>query len=263
MRDALPRGATDTHMQVYGPGCRASPGQRPVRATVADCRETMARTGFSRAVIVQPESCGTDNASLLAALAALGPAARGVAMLPRDVSDRDLDLLAAQGVAGMRCIMRTDAPDAPSTWARIACRVAEHGWHVDVACEVEALPEQEVWLRRLPGTLVVDTGCFGHSRLPKDGPACAAVLRLLETGRVWIKLSGPDRGLEADAADSAALAAAARRLIGRAPDRCVWGSKWPHSEPDPALIAAWMPDKSTRHRVLQENPAALYGFGPG
>ena len=131
----------------------------------------MARTGFSRAVIVQPESCGTDNGCLLAALAALGPVARGVALVSATVSDRDLDLLSAQGVAGTRCFLRADEPDAPDVWARIAGRVAEHGWHVDLACDAGSLPEREVWLRRLPGTLVVDTGSLGHARLVADSAA--------------------------------------------------------------------------------------------
>jgi D-galactarolactone isomerase len=262
MRDALPQGATDTHMQVYGLGCSASPGRGAVRASVADCRDAMARTGFSRAVIVQPESCGTDNACLLAALAALGPAARGVAMLSDTVSDRDLDLLSAQGVAGMRCIIHEDA-DPPQAWAQVAARVAEHGWHVDFACDANSLPEREVWLRRLPGTLVIDTGRSGYSRQAPDSAVCAVVSRLLETGRVWIKLSGPDQALEAGAPKALGVAPVVRRMIARAPDRCVWGSNWPHADPDPAVIAAWMPDEAIRDRVLRENPAALYGFGPG
>jgi 2-pyrone-4,6-dicarboxylate lactonase len=29
-----------------------------------------------------------------------------------------------------------------------------------------------------------------------------------------------------------------------------------------SLLAHWMPDAKLRHRVLVENPAALYDFGP-
>ncbi len=261
MRDGLPKGATDTYMQVYGPGCAAAAGRGPVRASAADCREAMSRTGFSRAVIVQPESCGTDNACLLAALAALGPAARGVAMLSDTVSDRDLDLLSAQGVAGARCIVPAESPAAPHVCARLAGRMAEHGWHIDLACDALTLPEREVWLRRLACTVVIDTSRSGYARLSPDSIVCATVSRLLETGRVWIKLSGPDRELDADAPMPLGVVPTVRRTIARAPDRCVWGSNWPHAEPDPEVIAAWMPDEATRDRILRQNPAALYGFG--
>ena len=56
-----------------------------------------------------------------------------------------------------------------------------------------------------------------------------------------------------------------------APERMVWGSDWPHPseaadrKPDDAglfdLLSVWAPGESTRHRILVENPAALYGFG--
>jgi predicted TIM-barrel fold metal-dependent hydrolase len=48
----------------------------------------------------------------------------------------------------------------------------------------------------------------------------------------------------------------------------VWGSDWPHPteamKPDDAvlldLLALWVPDEATRHRILVENPEILYGF---
>ena len=57
----------------------------------------------------------------------------------------------------------------------------------------------------------------------------------------------------------------------RAPERCVWGSDWPHPgvrdpepKPDDAvlfdLLLAWAPDENVRHRILVENPAVLYDF---
>jgi predicted TIM-barrel fold metal-dependent hydrolase len=59
-------------------------------------------------------------------------------------------------------------------------------------------------------------------------------------------------------------------LAQLAPDRMVWGSDWPHptlsadSKPDAARLledlTLWIPDDSTRHRILVENPASLYGF---
>jgi predicted TIM-barrel fold metal-dependent hydrolase len=65
------------------------------------------------------------------------------------------------------------------------------------------------------------------------------------------------------------VAPLATRLIERAPDRCVWGSDWPHTnlpgpEPDDArllgLVSEWAPDAATRDKILVANPARLYGF---
>ena len=60
----------------------------------------------------------------------------------------------------------------------------------------------------------------------------------------------------------------ARAYVQGAPERCVWGSDWPHptetTKPDDAilfdLLQEWVRDEPTRHRILVENPASLYGF---
>ncbi|MBV9652932.1 MAG: amidohydrolase family protein [Acetobacteraceae bacterium] len=260
MRDALPRDATDTHMQIYGPRCPARLGLAPMRASVADCRDAMQRKGVSRAVIVQPEAYGTDDACLLSALAALGPAARGIAILPDTASNRDIELLAAQGIAGMRCILGAGASEPPGAFARTAARAAEHGWHVDVTCDAEILPGQEIWLRRLPGMLVIHLGHSDRAKLAQDNAVEAAVHRLVDTGRVWVKFTGPTAAPRAPDGCREKVLSAVRRLIASAPDRCVWGSCWPHFDADLAALDVWIPDRAMRNRVLSENPAALYGF---
>jgi D-galactarolactone isomerase len=61
----------------------------------------------------------------------------------------------------------------------------------------------------------------------------------------------------------------AKAYLKAAPERCVWGSDWPHpterDKPDDAvlfdLISAWTADEKTQHRLLVENPETLYGFG--
>jgi D-galactarolactone isomerase len=58
--------------------------------------------------------------------------------------------------------------------------------------------------------------------------------------------------------------------VAHAPERCLWGSNWPHPgrtpRPDNAtllnLVAEWAPDRATQQRILVDNPGALYGFGP-
>ncbi len=56
--------------------------------------------------------------------------------------------------------------------------------------------------------------------------------------------------------------------VKAAPERCVWGSDWPHPgsaiKPDDAvlfdLLSPWAPDEATRKRILVDNPEILYGF---
>jgi predicted TIM-barrel fold metal-dependent hydrolase len=57
-------------------------------------------------------------------------------------------------------------------------------------------------------------------------------------------------------------------LVAAAPERCVWGTDWPHPQTDPApeagvlldQLSDWVPDAASRQAVLADNPARLYGF---
>lgn len=267
-----PPGATDTHLHIYEPGYalneRAVAGPEP-NATLVEYRQEMARLGLSRAVIVQPAAYGTDNTCTLNAIAELGPAARGVAILDEAVGERELDLLSAQGIVGLRCFMLN--PGGMMTWERVqrmAPRVTEHGWHLDLQFDGAEWPEREAFVRDLPGTLVIDhIGKFLRPVEP-TGQEVAVLLRLLDTGRAWVKLSAPYETSASGPPDYADVSAIARRLVRHAPDRCLWASNWPHPSQNPRpdnkalldLLAEWTPHAETRHRILVENPGRLYGF---
>jgi 2-pyrone-4,6-dicarboxylate lactonase len=62
----------------------------------------------------------------------------------------------------------------------------------------------------------------------------------------------------------------ARLFAHHAPERMVWGSDWPHVNlegmvmPNDGdlldLMLDWVPDETTRHRILVQNPNMFYGF---
>jgi predicted TIM-barrel fold metal-dependent hydrolase len=60
----------------------------------------------------------------------------------------------------------------------------------------------------------------------------------------------------------------AKAYLKAASERMLWGSNWPHpgesKKPDDAmvfdLLSEWAPDEATRHKILVDNPEALYGF---
>jgi predicted TIM-barrel fold metal-dependent hydrolase len=99
-------------------------------------------------------------------------------------------------------------------------------------------------------------------------PAFAAIRRLVDRGRTWVKLSGAYLNTKAGPPAYADATAVARALVAAAPERLVWGSDWPHvteiRKPDTAglfdLLAEWAPDERVRRRILVDNPATLYGF---
>jgi D-galactarolactone isomerase len=96
--------------------------------------------------------------------------------------------------------------------------------------------------------------------------------RLLDTGRCWVKLSAPYSDSVAGWPDFTDVTPLAQDLIRHAPERVLWAANWPFVDlpdgpkPDPLdmlnLLAAWAPDAAARHRILVENPEAVYGFDP-
>ena len=275
-RTALPADACDCHVHVYDARFPATPDARllPPDASVDDYRLLQQRLGSNRVVLVTPSTYGIDNRCMLAGLAALGDAARGVAVLDETVSDAELHTLHALGVRGIRFNLSLGAH--PPAWSLrpMAERIAPLGWHLQLLAPPDTLLTLAPVLRDLPVALVFDH--FGRIA-PADTSRHAAhalVLDLLREGRAWVKLSGGYIVSPTHRTDDAALDALARSYLQAAPHRVVWGSDWPHATasagrhpmPDDALqvdaLARWCGDEDTLRRVLVDNPAALYGFTP-
>jgi 2-pyrone-4,6-dicarboxylate lactonase len=100
-----------------------------------------------------------------------------------------------------------------------------------------------------------------------DQPGFRALLELVVAGHAWVKLSGAYR--IDPSVGHAAAAPFARALINAAPDRCLWGTDWPHTrcELDPPddgqlldQLADWAPEDALWRAILVDNPARLYGF---
>jgi predicted TIM-barrel fold metal-dependent hydrolase len=114
---------------------------------------------------------------------------------------------------------------------------------------------------------VVIDHCGGvRAALGTDHPQFTTLLRLLDTGHVWVKTSSYRASSIGSPWDD--MAANVRALVKAAPERCVWGTDWPHTNMEArpntqellAQFLDWVPETSARQRILVENPAQLYGF---
>ena len=268
-----PPGACDTHMHFYDPRYPTAPTALmagPAWANVAAYREVQARLGLGRVVIVQPTTYGTDNGPTLDAMAAIGAAARAIAVVDRDVADAELERLTKLGCRGARFQIR---PGGAIPWEdveRIAAKVAAFGWHAQVQMNGRLFAERAAVLRRLPCEVVIDHLGLFMDPVPVDHPAFRAVLAMLDAGRCWVKLSGPYESSKAGPPDWVDVRPLARAFAKHAPERMLWASDWPHPSrkepPDDAalldLLLDWVDDDATRARILVDNPAKLYGFPP-
>ncbi len=274
MNDAngLSPGACDCHVHIYEPE-RFPLTQQIARASWRDYRNVQQRLGLERAVLVQANGYGFDNRCLLDALSQAGDAARGIAVIKPDITDEQLVELHRNGVRGVRFMLIPNAQGALGWEALepISARIAELGWVINLQVDGRLLADYEQRLRALPSALSIDhTGKFLEP-VGTDHIGFKSLLRLLDTGNVWVKVSAPYETSKTGAPHYEDVSQLARALVQIHPDRCLWASNWPHPGRDPMpddlamldLLSEWAPDSLIRWKILMDNPAQLYGFDDG
>ncbi|MFZ9234491.1 MAG: amidohydrolase family protein [Hylemonella sp.] len=275
----VPAGSCDCHAHILGPAARFPYSDErvytPPDCLLADYRAMLTALGLARAVLVQPSVYGSDNRVLLNALDAMQGAWRGVAVVEPDVSASALQEMHAAGVRGVRVNVvdvQSNKGVLPLNQLRgLAERIAPLGWHMEFLLHVHEFPRLDQQLAGFPVDVV-----FGHlgylpTQLGIGDAGFQALLRLLQAGRAWVKLTGPYR-LSGSKLPYADVVPFAHALLDAAPRQIVWGSDWPHVMVKGAMpndgdlmdiLSTWIPDPSIRHQVLVSNPERLYGFQSG
>jgi D-galactarolactone isomerase len=268
---AAPAGSCDCHMHIYEDRFPLAPTAtfKPPNAPPSAYRDIQRNLGITRAIVVQPTGYGFDNRCTLEGMAALGSGARGVAVVSPDVADAELRRLTDAGIRGVRFHMQPGGVLPWDALEGLAAKVEPFGWHVQLQLDGRELPQHEARLKKLPCALVVDhVGKFGQPGTTPEHAGFKTLLRLLDTGDCWVKLSAPYETSKVGAPRYDDVAALARALAKANPERCLWASNWPHPNqkivPSTAamldLLLDWIDDGATRTRVLVDNPAELYGF---
>jgi D-galactarolactone isomerase len=242
---------------------------KPPNALPSAYRDVQRNLGITRAIVVQPTGYGFDNRCTLEGMAALGPGARGVAVVPPDVGDAELQRLTDAGIRGVRFHMQPGGVLPWDVLEGLAAKAQAFGWHVQLQLDGRELPQHEARLAKLPCPLVVDhVGKFGQPGATPEHAGFKVLLRLLDAGNCWVKLSAPYETSKVGPPRYDDVRALARALAKSNPERCLWASNWPHPNQKvvPAtaamldLLLDWVDDAATRSRILVDNPAELYGF---
>jgi len=266
--------ACDAHCHVFGPPERFPyAAERPYTPAEPAPKERLARLhshlGLSRAVVVQATPHGADNRAVLDAIAASGGAYRGVALVGKEATDRELEALHAGGVRGVRFNFVRHlggAPD-PVFFDRTVHRVKGLGWHAELHFDAGDIGTHRELLRRMPVPYVIDHMGRVKSGGGLDQPPLKWLLELQRDERAWVKVSGGERVSSGGKRPFHDAIPIARAIIEAAPDRVLWGTDWPHPNvpnemPDDGelvdLFAAFCADDGLRRKVLVDNPARLY-----
>lgn len=264
-------GACDTHIHVFRhgapthPKALAAPGNDNVFAYQA-MREALKLT---HAVVVQANAYGTDNSVAAEGIQYLGQNSTcGVAIVDKDTPSNALQELNRKGFCGARFHMLKGGILDWRELDDIANRVANTGWHVQLQLDGRDLPSRIDQVLGWPTRVVIDhIGKFLEPVGISD-PAFKALLRLIDTGRVWVKLSAPYEVSRLGPPEYTDVTNLAKALVNYAPERMLWASNWPHvmTQPRPDdhalldLLEEWAIDQQDRHRILCTNPEEVYGF---
>jgi len=272
---ALPAGACDCHIHLFGPASKFpfDPDSRyESRDQLPETNIALQeKVGLSRAVVVSGGAYGRNYAVLADALARFPHRFRGVALMPDEATHAEFEHLTKLGVRGLRFISAARGMKLPTINDGVAARAHVHGWHVQFYPFGTDIIDYADRLLALPNTIVLDHFASIPAAGGVDQPAVKTVLRMLDSGKVWLKLSGPMRCTRTEY-PYVEVTPLARALVAHAPERVVWGSDWPHVNMNDRqmpndgdlvdLIAEWIPDEATRRRILVDNACTLYGFPP-
>jgi predicted TIM-barrel fold metal-dependent hydrolase len=252
------------HLFTRGMPLNDQPRHRPsYDFTLQDYLAILDRHGVSRGVIAAASPWSDYNDYTIESVRG-NPRLRGTVIVRPSVERYILELMKKDGIVGVRLpfIGLSSPPDLQSfEYRRLFRRIADLDWHVHLHIEAERLPEVLPLLLAAGMKIVIDhLGRLSRQDCP-DGAAFRAMVHAVETGRVWIKASGPHR-----VRDSTEIL----RLLARevSDERLVWASDCPFVGEESRIsyqatldwLKEALPDPSTQRKVMSSNAMALYGF---
>ncbi|WP_246129278.1 amidohydrolase family protein [Verticiella sediminum] len=267
---AVPPLACDTHAHVVASDTVCYPfaderSYTPAPASQEQYFTMLDALRLQRGVLVQISVYGTDNRLMLETLQRNPDRLRGVAVLPAEVSDAQLDAMHAAGVRGVRINTQLKGGVGLEQAHALAQRINRLGWHMQFFMHAGEIRPALRTLSSLPVPCVLDH--MGGIQADTQAALVDDVAMLVRNHGWWVKLSGAYR-VASSPAQAAAVSDMARALIAAGRERMLWGTDWPHVHmdwmPDTGALLnqlrTWVDDEATLEDVLVRNPARLYDF---
>jgi len=271
----LPRGTVDCHAHIFdrfgqypfSAQRKYSPPLCPREAWLA----LHAALGVERGVQVHGSPYGFDNSITEDFLREHPGRFVGVAAIAPTVDENLLKRLHEAGFRAARLMDQFATGATTADLEPIARRIAPYGWHIEInIARSSAWVELEPRLRRCPVPVVFDH--LGRVRGAEgvNSPGFKVVRRLLaERDDCWTKISSWYRLSDSAPPHYEDMRPLVQLLLNERPDRCVWGTNWPHPGltqfmPNDADLVdkldSWLPSESVREPLFASNAARLYRF---
>jgi len=265
----------DCHLHVidpirfpYNPEVAYKPSGQEV-GTPAQLEQVMGVYGVTHALIVQPNSgYGSDNSCMLDTIARGNGRFKGIAIIGFDATAADLRALQAQGIVGAAFNPTFHGADYYKDAAPLVRKLADAGMFVQWQTEHDQLLQVVSMIQDIPARVLID-----HTGRPTvargvNQPAFQTLLKLADTGRVSVKLSGYAKFSQQTHpfADTRPFVDALVNAFTL--ENCMWASDWPFLRatgrhdygPLIALAAELFPDAKQRAQLFSGTAKRLFGF---
>jgi predicted TIM-barrel fold metal-dependent hydrolase len=237
--------------------------------TAAQLREVMTTYGVRHALLVQPNSgYGSDNSCMLDAIERGEGRFKGIAIVDNDADLATLKKLKTQGIIGAAINPTFHGNAYYKDIAPLLQRLAELDMFFDLQVEKDMFLMYAPWIRDIPVKVLIDHLARPTPGAGLDDPAFAALLRLADTGRINVKISGYSKYAR-EPYPFEDCRPYVRAIVGAfGIEHCMWASDWPFLRaperqdfgPLVALAGRLFPDEKQRRALFWDTPNRLFGF---
>jgi len=252
----------------YGKDIEYKPSGQEI-GTASQLRQVMKTYSVSHALLVQPNSgYGGDNSCMLDAIAQGEGRFKGIAIIPFDADLAQLRDLQRQGIVGAAFNPTFHGADYYRDADGLISRLAELDMVLNLQCEHDQLLHFVRWIEAMPVRVLIDHCGRPTPEAGLEQPAFKALLRLAQTGRVAVKLSGYAKFSRRPYPFEDAWPLVRALVSAFTLERCLWASDWPFLRatqrqdygPLAELAALLFPDENQRRQLFWETPRRLLGF---
>ncbi len=239
------------------------------RGTAGDLTSVMDFHGVAHALLVQPNSgYGYDNRAMLSAIANGKGRFKGMAVVKNNASISELQDLHAQGIVGIAMNAALLGVDFYADIEPLLTRLRDLGMWAQLQVQHDQLVSLAPMLEASGVKLM-----FDHCGRPDPAAGVVqagfqALLKLAETGRAAVKLSGFNKCSTQQYPWADAKPFVDALVEAYTPKNLVWASDWPFLKaparidygPLQVLFKQLVQNDAARQAILWETPKRLFGF---
>ena len=237
--------------------------------STAQFRHVMDCYNVKHALLVQPNSgYGSDNSCMLDAIETGEGRFKGVAIIDLDADIATLKRYKARGIIGAAINPTFHGNHHYRHASGLMRRLADLDMYFNLQVENEQFLMYAPWIEEIPVKVLIDH--LGRPTPPAglNQPAFAAILRLAETGRVSVKLSGYLKFARSSYPFEDCWPYVRALVDAFTLDHCVWSSDWPYLRarerqdygPLVHLAGRLFPDAAYRRKLFWDTPNRLFKF---